>query len=118
MTVTEVEQTLDWVEIEDMDWSPLAGSEGVSTKTLWRDPAGISSAGLMRIEPDAILATHTHRFAVHHLLIIEGTLRVGQRWLRAGGYAYVPAGAPHGVDEVGPNGCVLFFNYLSLADFN
>lgn len=45
MTATEVEQILDWLEIEDMDWSRIAGAEGVSTKILWRDPAGISSAG-------------------------------------------------------------------------
>jgi len=118
MTATEVEQILDWFEIENMDWSRIAGAEGVSTKILWRDPAGISFAGLMRIEPGASLASHTHRFATHHLLMVEGTARIGQRWLRAGGYAFIPAGAPHGLDEVGPQGCILFFNYLSLADFD
>ena len=118
MTATEAEQVLDWSEIENMDWHPMVGAAGVSTKILWRDPAGISFAGMMRVEPGASLAHHMHRFAAHHLLVIEGTARVGERWLRPGGYAFVPAGAQHGLDEVGPQGCILFFNYLSLAGFD
>jgi len=118
MKVAEVEQVLDWREIENFVWHPMPDAQGVSTKILWRDPSGVSCTGLMRIEPGASLASHTHRFAVHHLLILEGTARVGSNWFLPGGYAFVPAGAPHSLDEVGQQGCVLFFCYFSLADFD
>ena len=118
MKVADVEQVLDWREIENLVWHPMPDAQGVSTKVLWRDPSGVSCTGFMRIEPGASLASHTHRFAAHHLLILEGTARVGSNWLRPGGYAFVPAGAPHSFAEVGPQGCVLFFCYFSLADFD
>ena len=95
MKVADAEQVLDWREIENLVWHPMPDAQGVSTKVLWRDPSGVSCTGLMRIEPGASLASHTHRFAAHHLLILEGTARAGSNWLRPGVLRSVTAGAPH-----------------------
>jgi quercetin dioxygenase-like cupin family protein len=97
MTATEVEQILDWLEIENMDWHRKAGVEGVDENPV-AGSGRHSSAGLTRIKPGSSLANHTHRLAAHDLLMLEGTARIGQRWLPAGGFAFHTAGDPHGLD--------------------
>jgi quercetin dioxygenase-like cupin family protein len=65
----------------------------------------------MAIGPGSAVRTHVHRHAVHHLCVLEGTCRIGNRLLGTSSYVFVPAGVKHRIDEAGPEGCTLFFLY-------
>lgn len=79
-------------------------------------PDRASYAGLMKLEPGARIPRHTHRFAVHHVWVDLGSCQIGDRTLGPGGYAYVPVGIEHGIDEAGPGGCTLLYLYLTTAE--
>ncbi len=84
----------------------------ISYRALWEEARTSSYAGVLRMEPEAAMAPHTHRYAVHHVWVAEGRCSILGRRLPAGSYAFVPAGVEHGIDEVGPGGCTLFYLYL------
>jgi quercetin dioxygenase-like cupin family protein len=112
------ELELSSTEISALPWRPLNGFPGVQFKTLWRDPAGNSYSGLMKMLPGARIPPHKHRFACHHAWVESGSCRIGTRTLGPGGYLYIPIGAEHGIDEAGAGGCTLLYLYLTSASFD
>jgi mannose-6-phosphate isomerase-like protein (cupin superfamily) len=98
---------LDAVRIAQLPRSVIAA--GVVDVRLWSD--GHSSAGKMRLDPDARLATHTHRRHCHHVWVVDGVAITMGRTLTPGSYAYVPPGQPH--DLVGGSeGATVFYLHL------
>lgn len=83
---------------------------GVDYTMLWREDRSV--AGLMFFEPGAAMAEHTHEEATHHLWVVDGAVRMGDRVLGAGSYGHVPARVPHDVEAVAPGGATLFYLYL------
>lgn len=109
--------TLDRPAVDRLSWEPFRdrrGAElrGVFLKLLWSDPRGNGYAGLLRLEPGAIMGKHVHRLSVHHIWVIEGSCHVDRDYLSEGSYSYVPVATEHGIDKAGPAGCTLFYLYL------
>ncbi len=104
--------SLSKAEIDARPWRQVRDWEGVEDKVLWEDPRTRSYAGLMRLAPGAKVPSHVHRYAVHHVLVLEGSYTVGGREMGPGSYSFVPAGVEHGVEEAGSRGCTLFYLYL------
>lgn len=96
-------------------WEPFGGSGSVRYRTLWIDPRTRSRAGVLRMEPAGSVSRHTHRYAVHHVWVAEGSCTIGGCRLDPGSYAFVPAGVEHGIELAGPGGCILFYLYLRAA---
>ena len=96
--------------IEAMPWEPFGTVGGVRQRVLWK--AGDSYAGLMRLEPGASVASHTHRRAHHHVWVVNGECTTLGAPVTEGAYVHVPAGVRHEIEGVGPNGCTLFYMYL------
>jgi hypothetical protein len=84
-------------------------SPGVTYATLWAE--GRSFAGVFWLEPDAVIAEHTHQFHCHHVWTLEGRINILERSLAPGSYAYVAPGQPHDL-VAGPEGATAFYLYL------
>lgn len=108
------EFVLDPEQVRSQPWRKFSDEQGVSDKVLWRDPAGRSNAGIMALAPGGCLRPHLHPRGAHHLWVTEGSCRISGRTLTAGSYVHVPAGTMHGIDEAGPDGCILFFLFLEV----
>lgn len=102
---------LDAVHIAQLPRAVIAA--GVVDVRLWSD--GRSSAGKMRLDPDARLATHTHRRHCHHVWVVDGVAIAMGRTLTPGSYAYVPPGEPHDLAG-GPEGATVFYLHLETGD--
>jgi quercetin dioxygenase-like cupin family protein len=109
------EHVLSSTDVEAKPWRPFADQPGVRDKVLWEDPSSGSYAGIMELAPRARVRPHVHHAGVHHLYVVCGSceLSVSERVLGPNAYGFVPAGALHGIDEAGPEGCTIFF--LTLA---
>ena len=113
-TLRRSEELLDALQVHGTPWQDLPQQAGVEEKVLLVDSATNTSAGFLRLAPRASLRRHFHVHDAHHLVVVEGTCRVGPRVLRPGAYAFVPSGSEHEIDEAGPTGCLLFFVNLSM----
>ena len=80
---------------------------GVRTMVLWS--AGDEIAGLLVLEPGASIEPHAHQGGSHHLYVIEGRCRVGDRLLAEGGYVHVHEGVARTVRGDGQIGCRLVY---------
>jgi quercetin dioxygenase-like cupin family protein len=83
---------------------------GVTYALLWRE--GRDSAGMMWLEPGAVVPEHTHDVAEHHVWLVDGHARVAGHTLGPGAYWHVPAGVAHEVRCPSTHGCTLFYLYL------
>lgn len=116
LTATSNAMVLTSTEIDELPWEHFHGVLGVRFKTLWRDPAGSSYSGLMKMQSGARIPPHTHRFAFHHVWVESGSCRVGAHTFGPGAYLHVPRGVEHGIDEAGPGGCTLWYLYLASSE--
>ncbi len=101
--------TLTDKEIAATPWQSFREQPGVQVRELWRSKDGV--AGLLRLEPGAQEPEHTHHSGHHHQWIVDGTATVGGARLGPGAYIHFPAGLPHAIDHVGPEGCTMYFVY-------
>jgi quercetin dioxygenase-like cupin family protein len=104
-------RVLDRAAIDAMDWEPRP-QDGVAQKILWR--SGDVVVGLLRFLPGAVEPGHAHHAAHHHVWVVQGSARIAGRPLREGSYAYIPPGIVHQTEDVGPEGCTLFYTYRPL----
>lgn len=79
--------------------------EGIAYRVLKVDERLQRRTLLVKMQPGAILKSHTHKFE-EECLVIEGDLRYGDLVLRAGDYHHAWAGAHH-ADGVTAGGCLL-----------
>jgi quercetin dioxygenase-like cupin family protein len=87
----------------DAEWRPH--TEGITYRVLRADERLQRRTLLVRMQPGAILKSHSHQFE-EECLVIEGDLRYGDLVLRAGDYHHAMAGAHH-ADGVTTSGCLL-----------
>lgn len=87
---------------------------GVTHTVLWRD--GHDTAGRMWIEPDAEVPAHTHRRSEHHVWVVSGRARIGDRELGPGGYWHVPPGVEHHLEACSAQGCTLSYLFVRRFD--
>ena len=81
----------------------LSTDPAVDTITITHVPAGPEL-----LHADAGAEVHwLDRETDHHITVVQGTCRVLDRQLQAGGSAYVPAGMAHSV-KAGVWGCTFF----------
>ena len=83
---------------------------GVTYKVLWREAGSL--AGVMWVAAGAVVPEHVHDSASHHVWVVDGRARTGDRELGRGSYWHVPAGIPHAVEGLEAFGCELFYLYL------
>ena len=100
---------LDAEQVEAVAWQPLRDLDGVYHKVLWR--SGEAAIGLMRVSAGKSEPRHVHYGAHHHIWVISGSGRIGGRAVSEGSYAYIPPGAEHGISDVAPDGCTVFYSY-------
>lgn len=103
---------IDHGQANAISWARFRDAKGVQGKLFWEDPQQRSSAGLMRLDPGAGVALHTHRRHDHHVLVLSGSCRVEGKEVEAGAYHFVPAGTEHGIESAGKQGCTIFYLYL------
>ncbi len=96
-------------ELDAEPWEELRGIEGATHKVLWQ--SGNTVIGLIRVEAGSVKPEHTHLGAHHHMLITRGSCVMLGRQVDEGSYVYVPAGVPHEVTDVGPEGVEFFYTY-------
>ena len=96
-------------EVAARRWKPLDDQPGVTHTVLWR--SGDVVIGMIRLEPGAENPEHVHQAAHHHFFVTQGEATFLGRRLDAGSYAHIPPGTPHGVTDVGPEGCTFFYSY-------
>ena len=87
----------------DAEWRQY--SDGIAYRVLKVDERLKRQTLLVKMQPGAILKSHSHRFE-EECLVIEGDLRYGDLVLRAGDYHHAMAGAHH-TDGVTSAGCLL-----------
>jgi mannose-6-phosphate isomerase-like protein (cupin superfamily) len=85
-------------------------SPGIEHEVVWT--RGRDRAGLLWFRGDAALPEHAHPEAEHHAWVIEGRARVAGRTLHHPAYWHVPAGLPHDIRGVAPEGCTILYLYL------
>jgi len=118
LTPVDGELLLTRLQVDRMPWFPLDGTPGVSCKTFWTDARGESNSGLMKLEPYAQIPHHSHRFAMHHMWIVDGYCYVGDQRMATGSYTFVPLGADHSITKAGPDGCIILYLYIMSADMD
>lgn len=103
-------------------WSPcppiFAG--GCELAVLHGDPGQPNADVFLRVPAGVALPAHTHSSA-ERMVLAAGRMTVKYRdapetILRAGSYAYGPAGAPHRAACVGDEACVLFIAFEGPVD--
>ncbi|MBI5321979.1 cupin domain-containing protein [Bradyrhizobium sp.] len=87
----------------DAEWRQH--SDGITYRVLKVDERLKRRTLLVKMQPGAILKSHSHRFE-EECLVIEGDLRYGDLVLRAGDYHHAWAGAHH-ADGITAAGCLL-----------
>jgi len=112
-TVPERPPTLQLVDAATVAGLPRQDlAPGVTYTQLWTE--GRSFAGVFHLEPDAVIPEHTHTFHCHHVWTLTGDVRILDRTLAPGSYAYVAPGQPHDL-VAGPDGATAFYLYLVTA---
>jgi hypothetical protein len=99
---------LDPAAIATLPREPL--HPGVTYAVLWREAGSL--AGLMWLQPSAVVPQHVHDQARHHVWLTGGRARVDGEVLDWGSYWHVPPGVPHAIEGLAPFGCQLFYLYL------
>ena len=102
-------RVLEASDIDAMPWYPLHDLPGVDQKVLWQ--SGETVVGLIRLQPGAVRPPHTHLAAHHHMYVAEGSVRIAGHALTAGAYVHIPPGKEHGMHDVGPAGCLVFYTH-------
>lgn len=87
----------------DAEWRQH--SDGIAYRVLKVDERLKRQTLLVKMQPGAILKSHSHRFE-EECLVIEGDLRYGELVLGAGDYHHAWAGAHH-ADGMTMTGCLL-----------
>jgi quercetin dioxygenase-like cupin family protein len=110
-----MEQTLDVTlrtasDMAAQEWEPFDQIDGVRYKVIWRD--GESYAGLLHLEPGAVVPEHEHPKAHHHVFVTWGEAVVNGELAKMGAYAHVPAGVRHGLAAADGVGCTVLYLYL------
>src|SRR5205823_2909250 len=90
-----------------MPWRP--NDWGGLSRVLWHDACSGSVAGVLALGPAEVHTRHAHTDLTHHIWILSGALRIGDDMYGRGSYACMPAGAVHGPEQAGPEGCELFY---------
>ncbi len=90
----------------DGHWWPT-GLPGVWGKPLYKSRRADRETLLVRCDPGAMIPRHAHE-GIEELIVLEGTLQVGDVLLRAGDYIRSMPGSDHG-DAVSPEGCICLF---------
>jgi hypothetical protein len=100
-------QLVDAATVADLPRRELA--PGVTYAQLWAE--GRSFAGVFHLEPGAVIEEHAHTSHCHHVWTLQGQVRILDRPLTPGSYAYVAPGQPHDL-VAGPDGATAFYLYL------
>jgi quercetin dioxygenase-like cupin family protein len=100
---------LDTEQVDAIPWEPLRDLDGVYHKVLWR--SGDAVIGLMRVTAGKSEPRHVHFHAHHHIWVVAGSGTIAGRAVSGGSYAYIPPGVEHGISDVGPSGCTVFYSY-------
>lgn len=87
-------------------WWPT-GLPGVWGKPLYKSRRADRETLLVKCDPGALIPRHAHE-GIEELIVLEGTLRVGDVLLGPGDYIRSTPGADHG-DAVSPDGCICLF---------
>ena len=87
----------------DAEWRQYC--DGIAYRVLKVDERLKRQTLLVKMQPGAILKSHSHRFE-EECLVLEGDLRYGDLVLRAGDYHHAMAGAHH-ADGITAAGCLL-----------
>ena len=87
-------------------WWPT-GLPGVWGKPLYKSRRADRETLLVKCDPGAMIPRHAHE-GIEELIVLEGTLRVGEVLLGPGDYIRSTPGADHG-DAVSPDGCICLF---------
>jgi anti-sigma factor ChrR (cupin superfamily) len=87
-------------------WWPT-GLPGVWGKPLYKSRRADRETLLVKCDPGALIPRHAHE-GIEELIVLEGTLRVGDVLLGPGDYIRSTPGADHG-DAISPDGCVCLF---------
>jgi len=93
-----------YLQTEDLDWRDTPFT-GVRWKKLHFDRSSGQSAVLLRFEPGASYASHSHPGGEEYL-VLEGSLEDGGRAYGQGTYVHHPAGSAHRPSS--KEGCLLF----------
>lgn len=91
-------------------WHPLDSYEGVDYKLL--SQSGTSVAGLMRIDPGAMVTSHAHVRSHHHMWVVDGTVEILGEAVGAGAYVHIPARVDHSIRVVGDRAATMLYLYL------
>lgn len=108
---------LEWAPCGEMwDWMP----EGCAVAVLQGDPAQRNADVFFRLPGGAVVPHHWHTSA-ERMVLISGALEVDYDdqepvVMRAGTYAYGPAGLPHVTTCQSAEPCVLFIAFEEPAD--
>ncbi len=84
---------------------------GVEHTILWRQ--GRDVAGLLWIQGGFEVPEHTHGRSEHHVWVLAGRARIGDRTVGPGSYWHVPVGVPHHIAGVAPEGCTIAYQFVS-----
>lgn len=87
-------------------WWPT-GLPGVWGKPLYKSRRADRETLLVKCDPGALIPRHAHE-GIEELIVLEGTLRVGDVLLGPGDYIRSTPGADHG-DAISPDGCICLF---------
>lgn len=87
---------------------------GLHAKTLYDD--GITRTWLARCDPGAAIADHDHAVD-EEVLVLEGSIFVGDIELKAGDHLLTRVGARHGGAVHSPAGCLVLMRTASDARF-
>ncbi len=92
------------VHAEDEDWRTIA--PGVDVKLLYINREEGYQNLLLRCAPGARIPSHDHRQS-EEAFVLEGSLEVGPKFLKAGDYHIALAGTPH-PDIISKAGCLIY----------
>lgn len=93
-------------------WEEI-GIEGISVRRLFVDQPRNQMTALIRMAAGTAYPRHIHG-GPEECLVLEGRLRVGDRWLKAGDYQRMAGGSEHPVQST-DQGCLLLI-ISSLTD--
>lgn len=106
----------------ELNWGqcPSLFPRGCEIAVLQGDPAKPNADVLLRVPGGMKLPPHRHSSA-ERMLLVSGRMRVKYqgspaRTLRAGHYAYGPAGLPHEASCLGRQRCMLFIAFEGPVD--
>jgi quercetin dioxygenase-like cupin family protein len=106
-TATGQAVVLDAAAIERLPLAKLHGLRAAETRVLWTK--GRSLAGIIEVAPGEELAEHAHPEAHHHAWVLAGEAVILGVHVSAGSYIHIPAGMPHAVERVGPQGLRMLY---------